>query len=54
MPTPPIDTTWPAIIWQQFGAPIDMLDNGLLACPEMLWHDRLWSERFERPAFSEF
>ena|SRR5258705_8607961 len=32
--------TWKPILWQQFGAAIDMLENALLACPEDLWNDR--------------
>ncbi|HEY3155349.1 MAG TPA: DinB family protein [Candidatus Eisenbacteria bacterium] len=32
--------TWKPILWQQFGASIDMLENALLACPEELWNDR--------------
>ena len=35
-----MDSTWRAIIWQQFGAAIDMLENALLACPDELWGDR--------------
>jgi hypothetical protein len=35
-----VDTTWKTIIWQQYGAAIDMLENAMLACPEELWHDR--------------
>jgi hypothetical protein len=41
-----MDTTWRAIIWQQFGAAIDMLENSLVACP-----DELWSDRSQRPEF---
>jgi len=37
---------WKAIIWQQFGAAIDMLENAILACPE-----ELWSDRTKRPEF---
>ena len=40
------DATWRAILWQQFGAAIDMLENALLACP-----DELWSDRSQRPEF---
>lgn len=40
-----MDTTWRAIIWQQFGAAIAMLENALLACPDELWSDR--SEQLE-------
>ena len=35
-----MDTMWRTIIWQQFGAAIDMLENALLACPDQLWSDR--------------
>ena len=35
-----MNTTWNTIIWQQFGAAIDMLENALRACPEELWGDR--------------
>lgn len=47
--------TWRTIIWQQFGAAIDDLDNALRACPDELWRDRLWEEiaqqRFFLPEF---
>jgi hypothetical protein len=33
-------TVWNAIVWRQFGAAIDMLENALLACPDELWADR--------------
>jgi hypothetical protein len=39
-------STWNTILWQQFGAAIDMLENAMLACPE-----ELWSDRSERPEF---
>jgi len=35
-----VDTAWKEIVWQQFGASIDMLENALVACPEDLWGDR--------------
>lgn len=37
---------WKEILWQQFGAAIDMLENAALACP-----DTLWNERSRRPEF---
>jgi hypothetical protein len=40
------DTTFKEVIWQQFGAAIDMLENALLACP-----DELWSDRSRQPEF---
>jgi hypothetical protein len=35
---------WKTIIWQQFGAAIDMLGNALRACPDHLWRDSLWDD----------
>ena len=35
---------WRSIIWQQFGAAIDDLDNALQACPDDLWQACLWHE----------
>jgi hypothetical protein len=35
-----VDITFKEILWQQFGAAIDMLENALLACPDELWGDR--------------
>src|SRR5713226_5098370 len=40
-------TTFRTILWHQFGAAIDMLENAMLACP-----DELWSDRSRRPEFS--
>ena len=41
-----MDDFWRTILWQQFGAAIDMLENALLACP-----DDLWSDRSRQPEF---
>jgi len=41
-----MDATWKAIIWSQFGAAIEMLENALVACP-----DALWSNRSRQPQF---
>ena len=32
------------ILWQQFGATIDMLENALVGCPDKLWNtdSRFW------------
>ncbi|MCG8350147.1 MAG: DinB family protein [Chloroflexales bacterium] len=49
-----MNITWRTIIWQQFGAAIDMLDNALRACPDELWHSRLWDTPSERPEYSQF
>lgn len=47
-----MDKTWKEIIWNQFGAAIDMLDNALRACPDELWQARLFSD--DPPEFAEF
>jgi hypothetical protein len=49
-----MNTLWKTIIWQQFGAAIDMLDNALRACPDQLWRERLWNNRSERPEYAQF
>ena len=41
-----MDANLRTIIWQQFGESIDMLENAMLACPEVLWGDRS-----QRPEF---
>ena len=35
-----MDATWRAVVWQQFGAAVDMLENAVAACPDELWGDR--------------
>jgi hypothetical protein len=32
-----LDTTWNAIIWNQFGAALDMMENAIRACPDDVW-----------------
>lgn len=32
------------IIWQQFGAAIDMLNNAMNACPDDLWTETAWDD----------
>jgi len=50
-----MNINWRPIIWQQFGAAIDELDNAIRACPDELWHARLWEnagdEKFFLPAY---
>jgi hypothetical protein len=41
-----VDSTWRTILWRQFGAAIDMLENAVVACPEHLWNDRSRSPAF--------
>ncbi len=37
-----MDTALKNIIWQQFGASIDMLDDAISLCPTQLWTAVLW------------
>jgi hypothetical protein len=46
-----VDTTLKTIIWQQFGASIEMLENAMQACPESLWGDRSQRPEFWYVAF---
>ncbi len=32
--------TWQEIVWRQFGAAIQTLENAIKACPETLWFDQ--------------
>jgi len=41
-----MDSLWREIVWQQFGAAIDMLENAVRACP-----DEVWSDRSRQPEF---
>lgn len=35
-----MESTWKMMVWRQFGAAIDMLENAIDACPDALWRDR--------------
>lgn len=45
---------WKEVVWQQFGAAIDMLDDAVRTCPDELWHERLWEHPTEPSSYSEF
>src|SRR5512141_2789725 len=45
------------MLWRQFGAAIDMLDNALRDCPNDLWEQSLWKDQADQPmpaGFSAF
>ncbi|HXM59115.1 MAG TPA: DinB family protein [Candidatus Dormibacteraeota bacterium] len=44
---------WQTVLWRQFGAAIDMLDDALRDCPDDLWTADVWEER-SVPGFSAF
>lgn len=39
-----MDSFWRTIVWKQFGAAIDMLDDALVACPDSLWRQSVWPD----------
>ena len=45
------DAVWKAVVWGQFGAAIDMLENAIIACPDDLWGDRSQHPEFWYTAF---
>jgi hypothetical protein len=45
---------WKEILWHQFGAAIETLQNALNACPEELWQARLWRGSEGHSEFTEF
>lgn len=49
-----VNIPWKTIIWSQFGAAIDTLEDMLRACPDDLWCQRLWSPSSGRPEYAEF
>jgi hypothetical protein len=49
-----MEPSWKTILWQQFGAAIDMLGNAIEACPDSLWREQLWNHPTEPSGFSEF
>ena len=46
-----MDSSFKKILWQQFGAAIDMLENALQACPDSLWGDRTLHPEFWYTAY---
>jgi hypothetical protein len=46
-----MEITTKKMIWSQFGAAIDMLENAMNACPEEVWSDRSRTPEFWYIAF---
>jgi hypothetical protein len=49
-----MDNAWRSILWQQFGAALDMFGQAMDECPDELWQRQMWGERSDRPELSEF
>lgn len=41
-----MDATLKEMLWQQFGASIEMLENSMRSCPEELWQERSLEPEF--------
>jgi DinB superfamily len=44
---------WKTPLWQQFGAAIDMLDNAICACPDVVWPE-CWYIAYHTLFFLDF
>jgi len=49
-----MDDFWKTLLWQQFGAAIDMLEDATRACPDDLWSNVRKSRYGSRRALSGF
>lgn len=49
-----MNSFWTTIIWSQFGAAIDTLDDVLRDCPDDLWHAQLWENPSDQPEYAQF
>lgn len=41
------------VLWRQFGATIDMLEDSITACPDDLWTARLWRDASGEVEYSQ-
>jgi hypothetical protein len=46
-----MDETFRQILWQKFGASIQMLENAIHDCPEHVWSGEIWSDQTREPQF---
>jgi hypothetical protein len=42
------------IVWQQFGAAVDMLENAIQSCPDECWRDSLFNDPTDVPEYTEY
>ena len=49
-----MNTPWKTIIWQQFGAAINMPENSLHACADRLWCDNIWDDPTDELEYTQF
>ncbi len=48
-----MDSALRSIVWDQFGAAIDMLDDAIRLCPDNLWTTRIWDDS-DDPRYGQF
>jgi hypothetical protein len=48
-----MDTALKTMVWQQFGAAIDMFDDAISTCPDRLWTAVLWDDP-DDPRYGQF
>lgn len=49
-----MDEIWKRVLWNQFGATIDMLGSALKNCPDELWGEAMWNDTAVGTKFSQF
>jgi hypothetical protein len=51
-----MDQSYKEILWKQFGASIDMLENAIAACPEQLWNtdSQFWYKAYHTLFFLDY
>lgn len=48
-----MDTWLTTLVWQQYGAAMDMFDDALRLCPDHLWTSTLWKDP-DDPRYGQF
>lgn len=48
-----MDSTLKTLVWNQYGAAIDMLDDAISLCPDRLWTAVVWEDE-DDPAYGQF
>lgn len=49
-----MEALWRTIVWKQFDAAIEMLDNAVAACPDDLWRQPVWHDQADPSQGTEF
>ena len=49
-----MEQIWKSLLWNQFGATIDMFGNALKACPDEFWTAHMWKDPAAPPELSAY